>query len=88
VSTPRGTVELRRFFLAGVRAAGGEVFTQEEVFVKLKALVNAEDRRTPLSDEKLAQALKAEGFPVARRTVAKYRDRLAIPGAAARRCGN
>jgi RNA polymerase sigma-54 factor len=88
VSTPRGTVELRRFFLAGVRAAGGEVFTQEAVFVKLKALVNAEDRRTPLSDEKLAQALKAAGFPVARRTVAKYRDRLAIPGAAARRCGN
>ena len=51
----------------------------------LRDVIDGEDTSKPLSDEKIAAALKEAGFPVARRTVAKYRDRLGIPGAAARR---
>ena len=51
----------------------------------LKALVDAEDKRHPLSDEALAAKLKEQGYPVARRTVAKYRGILKIPGTSERR---
>ena len=84
-STPRGTVELRRFFVTGVKTAGGETLSQDAVMEKLREIVDGESPAAPLSDEKIAAALKEAGFPVARRTVAKYRDRLGIPGAAARR---
>lgn len=84
-ATPRGTVELRRFFTSGVKTSTGEEFSQQAVLDALRQIVEDEDKSAPLSDEKLAAALKERGFPVARRTVAKYRDRLAIPGASARR---
>jgi RNA polymerase sigma-54 factor len=84
-ATPKGTIELRRFFLTGVKTTGGETLTQEAVLERLKAVVAAEDPAAPLSDEKIAAALKAAGCPVARRTIAKYRDRLGIPGASRRR---
>lgn len=85
VSTPKGTIELRRFFATGVRTASGTELSQQAVLEALRKIVAAEDKTHPLADEVLANKLKAAGFPVARRTVAKYRDRLAIPGAAARR---
>jgi RNA polymerase sigma-54 factor len=84
-ATPKGTIELRRFFLTGVKTTGGETLTQEAVLERLKAVVAVEDPAAPLSDEKIAAALKAAGCPVARRTIAKYRDRLGIPGASRRR---
>ena len=84
-STPRGVVELRRFFATGVSLASGGEVSQDRVLDALKALVEAEDRASPSSDEKLAAALKEQGFSVARRTVAKYRARLGIPGASERR---
>ena len=83
--TPFGVVELRRFFVTGVKTAGGEVLSQDAVMEKLREIVADEKPSAPLSDEKIASALKAAGFPVARRTVAKYRDRLGIPGASARK---
>ena len=83
--TPQGTVELRRFFVTGVKTSGGEVLSQDAVMEKLREIVDGEKASAPLSDEKIAVALKAAGFPVARRTVAKYRDRMGIPGAAARK---
>jgi len=84
-ATPKGTIELRRFFTKGVKTGSGEELSQQAVLDALKVLVESEDKSAPLSDEKLAAALKAKGYPVARRTVAKYRDRLAIPGALERR---
>ena len=83
--TPFGVVELRRFFVTGVKTSGGEVLSQDAVMEKLRETVAAESPSAPLSDEKIAAALKEAGFPVARRTVAKYRDRLGIPGASARK---
>lgn len=83
-STPRGTIELRRFFPTGVRKADGESVTQDAVLSKLKELIAAEDSAHPLADGVLSDRLKAAGFKVARRTVAKYRDLLGIPVASAR----
>lgn len=81
VATPQGTIELRRFFITAVRTASGAELLQQQALDALEEVLAEEDKANPLSDEKLAAALKARGFPVARRTVAKYRDRLSIPGA-------
>ena len=83
--TPRGVVELRRFFTQGVEMADGEIVAKDQVYAELKRLIDGEDKRHPLSDEKLMQMLVKRGYPVKRRTVAKYRDGLGIPGTSERR---
>ena len=85
MTTPFGTVELRRLFASGVAAEDGSVVSNYAVKARIKALVAAEDKRCPLSDEAISKALKAEGVSVARRTVAKYRGELQIPGTGERR---
>ena len=84
-ATPKGTVELRRFFTQGVKTGAGEEVVRDEVLARLRELVAAEDKAQPLADERLAAQLKESGFPVARRTVAKYRSLAGIPGAAERK---
>lgn len=84
VSTPRGTVELRRFFVSGCATSDGGVVSKDAVFNELKAIVDSEDHSKPLSDDKISSLLKAKGYSVARRTVAKYRTVLGIPGASER----
>ena len=76
--TPRGTVPLRAFFASGIDTGSGEA-SSIAIQALLRRLVEAEDPRRPLSDARLADALKAAGVPVARRTVAKYREILGIP---------
>lgn len=85
MTTPFGTVELRRFFTSGVATESGEQMSNTAVQQMLKALVDAEDRTHPLSDERLAAMLKDKGIDIARRTVAKYRKALKIPGTSERR---
>lgn len=84
VSTPRGTVELRRFFVSGIATGDGGVVSKDAVFDALKSIVASEDRLRPLSDDKISAMLKEKGYSVARRTVAKYRGILGIPGASER----
>ena len=84
VSTPRGTVELRRFFVSGFATADGGVVSKDAVYDALKEIVGSEDRSKPFSDDKISELLKARGYSVARRTVAKYRAVLGIPGASER----
>lgn len=84
VSTPRGTVELRRFFVSGFATADGGVVSKDAVYDALKEIVGSEDRSKPFSDDKISELLKAKGYSVARRTVAKYRAVLGIPGASER----
>lgn len=83
-STPRGTVELRKFFTAGLVTESGVEVSKADAVDALKRLIDGEDKTRPLSDESLSGLLKAAGYPIARRTVAKYRTRLGIPGAVER----
>jgi RNA polymerase sigma-54 factor len=79
VRTPRGTIALRDFFASGIETGDGGSASSTAIQDMIRKLVAAEDPRKPLSDARLADTLKAEGVPVARRTVAKYREALQIP---------
>ncbi|MEF3082848.1 RNA polymerase factor sigma-54 [Luteimonas sp. SMYT11W] len=78
VHTPRGTLSLKDFFDSGVGTEGGGEASSTAIQQMIRSLVDAEDPRKPLSDARLADLLKAAGVPVARRTVAKYREALHI----------
>ena len=84
-TTPFGTMELRNFFVQAVETASGEVVSRQTVLDRLRALVEGEDPSQPLGDGRLSEMLKAEGFQVERRTVAKYRTMLGIPAVGERR---
>jgi len=83
--TPWGIYGLRDFFMGGTQAAEGRQVSWDRVRLRLKALVDAEDKAAPLSDEAIMKTLKAEGMDLARRTVAKYREELGIPSSRGRR---
>ena len=78
VRTPRGTVALRSFFASGIDSAGGGETSSIAIQSMIRRLVDDENPRKPLSDARLADTLKAAGVPVARRTVAKYREAMGI----------
>lgn len=83
--TPFGTLELKRFFGAGLATEGGEATSSTAVQTRIKALIDSENRLKPLSDGQLAKLLDGEGITIARRTVAKYRELLRIPTASLRK---
>ena len=77
--TPIGVFELKYFFNTGVGGkSGGESTPGEVIKKKMKSLIDKEDKKNPLSDDKLVLLLKENGIDLARRTVAKYRDELGI----------
>ena len=76
--TPQGIFELKYFFNSGINTTGGGSLASESVKMKIKDLVDNEDPKKPLSDQKLVELLKKDGIEIARRTVAKYRDVLKI----------
>ncbi|GAA5077875.1 RNA polymerase factor sigma-54 [Lysobacter panacisoli] len=77
--TPRGTVPLRAFFASGIETGAGGEASSTAIQAMIRRLIEAENPRKPLSDARLAETLKATGVPVARRTVAKYREAMSIP---------
>ena len=79
VRTPRGTIPLRDFFASGIETEGGGSASSTAIQDMIRKLVENEDPRKPLSDARLADTLKSGGVPVARRTVAKYREAMHIP---------
>jgi RNA polymerase sigma-54 factor len=79
IQTPQGLFELKYFFSPGLKSANGEDQSAKSVQLHVKKIVNAEDKRKPLSDQKIADILKKEGLTIARRTVTKYREALNIP---------
>lgn len=83
--TPFGTVELKRFFGGGLSTEGREATSSTAVQTKIKAFIQAEDRKRPLSDAQLVTLLEQEGITIARRTVAKYREQMRIPTASLRK---
>lgn len=85
VQTEYGTKKLRDFFSESIQNSEGEEVSTLEVKKILSDIIDAEDKRKPLSDEKLRKALKNKGYEIARRTIAKYRDQLNIPVARLRK---
>ncbi len=76
--TPRGTFEFKHFFSSGIATEHGGSASATAIQAMLRKLIEAENPRSPLSDQRLAEILKGEGIPVARRTVAKYREAMNI----------
>ena len=80
-----GTFPLRYFFSDGYVTADGEELSTREIKTALRELIEQEDKGKPLSDDALKALLAAKGYPIARRTVAKYREQLGIPVARLRK---
>ena len=85
VDTDFGIFELKYFFNEGMMTEDGDDMSTLKIKEQLKEIISNENPRKPLSDEKLAKILNEEGIPIARRTVAKYREQLDIPVARLRR---
>lgn len=85
MATPYGLFELKHFFSGGYRTSSGMDVAATTVKRRIRELLEAEDATRPMSDQKLAEALHAEGVDVARRTVAKYREEIGIEPSWARK---
>jgi RNA polymerase sigma-54 factor len=86
IATPRGIFEIKYFFTTAIGGtAGGESHSAESVRHRIRAMVAAETAADILSDDAIVAALRREGVDIARRTVAKYRDALRIPGSVQRK---
>ena len=85
IDTPYGTYLIKYFFSESMKNNQGEDISTKEIKMILDEVVKAEDKSHPLTDAKLMELLKEEGYPIARRTVAKYREQLGIPVARLRK---
>lgn len=85
VQTNWGAFPLRHFFSDGYVTEGGEETSTRKIKLSLKELIDKEKKEKPLSDDALAAEMKKLGYPIARRTVAKYREQLGIPVARLRK---
>ena len=85
VDTPYGTKLIKEFFSESMTNEQGEEVSTREIKSILKTVISEEDKKKPLTDEKLAKILKEKGYPIARRTVAKYREQLDLPVARLRK---
>jgi len=83
--TPQGVIELRRFFSEGMLNEEGEEVSTRILKLRIKKMCEDEDTKSPLTDEQIAKVLSKEGVKLSRRTVAKYRDQMNIPGSRERK---
>ena len=85
VDTPYGTKLIKEFFSEAMKNEQGEDVSTREIKKILETVIGDEEKKKPLTDDKLAKILKERGYPIARRTVAKYREQLGIPVARLRK---
>ncbi|WBU88024.1 RNA polymerase factor sigma-54 [Cellulophaga omnivescoria] len=85
VDTPYGTKLVKEYFSESMKNEQGEDVSTKEIKKILENVISEEEKRKPLTDDKLAAILKEKGYPIARRTVAKYREQLNIPVARLRK---
>jgi RNA polymerase sigma-54 factor len=83
--TPQGVIELRRFFTEGMTNEDGEEVSTRIIKLKIKKLIEEEDSHNPITDDQVVKILLKDGIKLSRRTVAKYRDQMQIPGSRERR---
>lgn len=87
VDTPQGVMELRKFFTIGVESPDGEELSIVQVKLKIRKLIEGESKAKPYSDNQIAQLLQRENVHITRRTVAKYREQMQVPGSRERKIG-
>ena len=85
IDTPYGTKLVKSYFSEGMKNEKGEDVSTREIKTIVENLISKEDKKKPVTDDKLAAMLKEKGYPIARRTVAKYREQLDIPVARLRK---
>lgn len=85
VDTPYGTKLIKDYFSEAMKNEQGEDVSTKEIKKILETVIGDEEKKKPLTDDKLAKILKERGYPIARRTVAKYREQLGIPVARLRK---
>jgi len=85
VNTPYGTKLIKEFFSESMKNDKGEDVSTREIKKILQNLIAKEDKKKPVTDDKLSELLKEKGYPIARRTVAKYREQLGLPVARLRK---
>lgn len=85
IQTPQGLFPMKYFFTGGFRSAEGEEESNRAIMLKIAEMARNEDKTNPLSDQEIVARLKAEGVDIARRTVAKYREKLNIPSSRQRK---
>jgi len=85
IQTPQGLFEMKYFFSTGLKSDSGEDQSSRSVKSLIKTLIDEEDKRKPLSDQRIAELLEAKGIHIARRTVTKYREALNVPTTTLRR---
>ena len=83
--TPQGVFPLKYFFSAGFQLADGELLASKGVMERIRNIVDSEDSTSPYSDDDISKMLNESGIPVARRTVAKYREAMNIPSSRLRK---
>ena len=83
--TPQGVIELRRFFSEGMLNEDGEEVSTRIIKLRIKKMIEEENSQKPITDEEIAKILSREGIKLSRRTVAKYRDQMQIPGSRERK---
>jgi RNA polymerase sigma-54 factor len=83
--TPQGVIELRRFFTEGMVNEEGEEVSTRIIKLKIKKLIEDEDPHNPITDDQVVKILAKDGMKLSRRTVAKYRDQMNIPGSRERK---
>src|SRR5687767_2692447 len=83
--TPQGVIELRRFFTEGMMNEDGEEISTRIIKLQIKKLIEEEDSHNPITDDQVVKILAKDGIKLSRRTVAKYRDQMQIPGSRERR---
>ena len=85
VQLPWEIKELKTFFSEGIKTDSGEEVSNTEVKIRLKEIIDTEDKQNPIGDEELTNRLNDEGYKIARRTITKYREQLKFPTARLRR---
>ena len=83
--TPQGVIELRKFFTSGIESADGGSLSVVQVKEQIKGIIANEDTKKPFSDQRIATLLNDNGVRITRRTVAKYRDQMNVPGSRERK---
>ena len=85
VDTPYGTKLIKSFFSEGITNDEGKEVSTIEIKNELKNIIDKENKSKPFTDDELTKKIKEEGYPIARRTVAKYRERIGAPVARLRK---